>query len=136
MSGQSSATNMKAAFGVAAAITNSPAGLPAQFLTAPKRGGTQRRSRGFAASSLVVSIAARTKASIISLLLKLAIATPPSPDAVRWPVAAPFASAAHAAERSQTAACARKSAAARLSDRQKSLPAKRSNGLLGGSARS
>src|SRR3954464_12981257 len=66
MSGQSSATNMKAAFGVAAAITTSPAGLPAQFLTATKRGGTQRRSRGFAALSLVVSIAARTKASIIS----------------------------------------------------------------------
>src|SRR4051794_36667046 len=45
-------------------------------------------------------------------LLKLAIATPPSPDAVPWPVPAPFASAA---AEPQTAACAGKSAAARLS---------------------
>src|SRR3954452_21335894 len=114
MSGQSSATNMKAAFGVAAAITTSPAGLPAQFLTATKRGGTQRRSRGFAASSLVVSIAARTKASIISPAPETGYRYSAQPGCCTRPVGAPD-SAAHAPERPQTAACARKSAAARLS---------------------
>src|SRR4051794_9483160 len=93
MSGQLSATNMKAAFGVAAAITTSPAGLPAQFLTATKRGGTQRRSRGFAASSLVVSIAARTKASIISPAPEAGHRYSAQPGCCTLAVAAPFASA-------------------------------------------
>src|SRR3954453_7053042 len=136
MSGQLSATNMKAAFGVAAAITTSPAGLPAQFLTATKRGGTQRRSRGFAASSLVVSIAARKKASIIS----------PPPEAGHRYSAQPGCCTLAGGCAFASAGTQRSDLRQRLAlesrpplaspDRQKSLPAKRSDGLLGGSARS